>query len=263
MLEEELISMIRELGMLHPPFDPTRVSRVGNAKIKFSFIPRDKLGLEAMIEPCDEGFIVTIDDNLKDAKMRNRLRSTMAHELMHTFFYDTNVLPPKRLGKSIQSHKISILEEDICRYLARQFLMPRFSLRNLLANRNDLETPSLMGLKILKTIFQVSSELIAYRIIKDLQIWDVIYIKSHCMFDGFKLRTLKGRHPTFRKFKIPKYVPSNKWKLSSIFLHHLTKAVDLSNTEFINLHDEIFKFESTKDTVNPLTLATVISPRND
>jgi hypothetical protein len=203
-LGEEVDQLLMREGMTHPPFDPMRISRVGKAGVEFQFHPRQAIGFEASIEPSIQGFIIKVDDGLRaDRRRRNRLRATMTHELMHAFFYDTNELPPRRLGAGESWHDAAV-EEDVCRSLAREFLMPTFSLRRLMAERSDLGTASLRSLKLLKHIYHVSSELVAYKMIKELCAWNVIFIKCEKMDDGFGASTrLKATDRAFAKLKVP------------------------------------------------------------
>jgi Zn-dependent peptidase ImmA (M78 family) len=271
-LQDEVDSLIKETGMFCPPFDPTRISRVGKARIEFRFAPKDKVGVEATIEPFNEGFIITLNEELQDPRLRYRMRADIAHELMHIFFYDISDMPPKRLGgpqQSVRDSRINPIEEDICRHLVREFLMPRFSLNNILDNKKYLKKPSIKALKYLKSIYQVSSQIVAYRMIKDLSIWDAIFIKSESMEGGFTIRLrLKGCYPGYKRLKIPSYVPINNEKYKFL-ISHLTKAITSTNVQSnpyiqsIQLDGKTFKFESTKDTINPISIVTLISPQTN
>jgi len=260
-LAEELNSLIREFGMTHPPFDPMRISRVGKAKIDVCFISSANLAFEASIESSSEGFVIRVDERLKDPRRRKRLRASVAHELMHTFFYDTSQLPPSRLGTLAQSRKMNQIEEDVCRHLVREFLMPRPSLAKTQAQRADLKIPSIRSLKALKSIYDVSSDIVAYRMVKDLSVWDGIFIKCQSIQGGFWLKQrLKGSYPGYKKLKIPKYVPRSEDEFSQILLGHLLRTLKSPTLEVMNVQGETFRFESARDTVHPLTLVTFITP---
>jgi hypothetical protein len=265
-LEKKVTSLIREAGMKDPPFDPMRITRVGSAEIEVSFLPRAALVSEASIQPCERGFLIKIDEALKEPTRRNRLRSSVAHELMHTFFYDTSELPPRRLGNLVQSSKMTKIEEDVCRHLARNFLMPSVSLKRLPADMMDPKTVSVRNLGFLKATYGVSSEIVAFRMIKDLSMWNVIFIKSEEVHGGFKVvhPSLKGTYRGYRKIKIPSYVSGGSGEFSRILLGHLQRTLGSTGSqleEFIEVQGESFRFTSAQDTQNPMTLVTLIAAR--
>jgi hypothetical protein len=263
-LEEKVTSLIREAGMSDPPFDPTRIARAGRAEIEVNFLARAALVSEASIQPFERGFLMKIDEALKEPARRNRLRSCVAHELMHTFFYDTHELPPRRLGGLVQSSKMTKIEEDVCRHLARNFLIPSFSLKGLLADTMDIKTASVRSLGFLKSTYGVSSEIVAFRMIKDLSVWNIMFIKSKRLDGGFKVAhpSLKGTYRGYMKLKIPSYVTGDSGELSRILLGHLQRtlgSVGSQLEELIDVQGEPFRFASAQDTQNPLTLVTLIA----
>lgn len=176
--------------MTGPPFDPFKIREVDHARIEFEYVPRHDIGTDGSLEPTTRGFLIKIAQSLADkGKRKYRLRSTATHELMHTFFYDTTTLPPSKLGQGDASRKHFLIEEELCHYLARAFLMPSFSVLELKSKDKSLGFPSIKSINRLKSIFEVSSEIVAYRMIIDLRIWDSIFMKLVQEGAFFRLRT--------------------------------------------------------------------------
>lgn len=210
-LSTEVEALLRLNGMLRPPFDPFKITRIGNVPIRVEFESAGRIGSNGKLEVIGNEFVVELDRNLREEKRQiYRLRSTMAHELMHTFFYDTSKLPPEKLGHGSKTRKDLLMEEEICYYLSRQFLMPTFSLRNLLNRNNYLRAPSIRNIKYLKSSYEVSSDLIAYRLVNDLDLWDTIFIKFVQTGTGYRSITkLKAKSNNFyERIKIPSTIPT-------------------------------------------------------
>ena len=124
LLAEKAAELLKEYRQIKPPFFPEKIIKVNKAQIKIEYLSPNKIDCEGKLIPTPTGFKILV-------KKTNKLkeRTTIAHELSHIFFYETNVLPPLRLGPPVRyPSKEYWREEDICRYVAREFLMPSFSI---------------------------------------------------------------------------------------------------------------------------------------
>ena len=203
---DEVQLMERNRGMSVPPFDPFAISTIGNCKVSVQFSPRRDVGADGSLLPRSDGFLIQIDENLQDRSQR--LRSTVAHELMHTFFYDTLAVPPVRLGQDTKAKWHSTMEEEICSHLAREFLVPAFSLHDVLGKNESLKVPSAQNIEVLKSLYAVSSDIIAYRLIVDTQVWNAIFVKYLREGNVFLSKTqMKSKiRGTFRTVMIPRRI---------------------------------------------------------
>lgn len=258
----EIESLLKKNNLLKPPFELTKIKTLGQVKIEYEFLPRNQVGADGCLDTTPEGFVVKIDKELVEKPYnRFRYRSTIAHELGHTFFYDTTQLPPKKLGTEY-TRKNFLLEEGLCYYLGREFLMPKFSISSLLATDCTRAVKSISNLEFFKTKYVVSSDIIGYRMITDLEIWDCIFIKF--VEDGnlFRSKTkLKSKKsPIYKKMKIPKYVPihkkSSEWvkKLSE----HITLTIkNLQFQELISLDKHFIALDSKVEARNPISIVII------
>jgi len=260
----EVNKLLKQNGMIDPPFDPFKISCIGSAQIKVKFLPKEEIGVEGSIETYENGFIIKIDKTLLDKSSRVvRLRTTMTHELMHTFFYDTTKTTPSKIGQRSPQRKEFMMEEELCYYLTREFLVPTLSINSLLAKKSHLLLPSIENVGFLKKIFVVSSDIIAYRMIKDLSFWDAIFIKFTNNGEIYKTITqLKNKtNKHFNKLRIPPYVPfssSNNWL--NTLSNNCMNALRLKKVKgMVNFEGMSLPIESKVDSVNPLSIITIVS----
>jgi Zn-dependent peptidase ImmA (M78 family) len=261
-LDGEIETLLKENRMLDPPFDPRKIKKIGQAAIDVRPLPRNVVGADGSLETTNEGFLLSIADNLvKEDKYFRRLRSTIVHELMHTFFYDTTSLPPVKLGKGKETQKDFLMEEELCCYLAREFLMPKFVVLDK-TRGSAKSNPSLKNIELLKSLFKVSSDIVAYRMIIDLSLWDGIFIKSMKEGSLYKLITrLKSKlNPFYNNMKIPRYIPERDSR--SKWIIELTQHIQntLTNGEFqelITVGNQNIALESRIETLEPLCIETI------
>ncbi|MGD0978055.1 MAG: hypothetical protein ABR962_02820 [Candidatus Bathyarchaeia archaeon] len=267
-LSTDVEDLLKKNMMVGPPFEPSKVHRIGHAKIEFKYVPRNEIGADGCMQATSEGFLLKVDQMLAEkAKHRHRLRSTTTHELMHTFFYDTSVLPPIKLGFGDASREHFLMEEELCHYLSRVFLMPTFSVLDLASKDKSIGFPSVRNIGRLKSMFVVSSEIIAYRMITDLSIWNSVFVKLVQEGTLFRSKTrLKSKiNPLYRKMTIPKYIPEreprNEWlrRLSN----HILKTVEKKRfEELVPLGGTMIALESEIETVDPLSIVTLAYEEN-
>lgn len=261
-LDNKIENLLKENKMLTPPFDPRRIKKIGHAAIDVRVLHRSTVGADGSLEATNEGFLLSIAENLvKEDKYIRRLRSTMVHELMHTFFYDTTSLPPIKLGQGKATRKDFLMEEELCCYLTREFLMPKFVILDK-ARIFAKTTPSLKNIELLKSLFNVSSDIVAYRMIIDLSLWDGIFIKSMKEGNLFKVVTrLKSKlNPFYQKTKIPRYIPErdprSKWIIElTEHIQNTLKNEELQ--ELITVENKTIALESRIETREPLCIETI------
>jgi hypothetical protein len=265
-LDSEIELLWKRNHMLKPPFEPQVIRKVGGAKINYDYLPRSQVGADGSLEATSQGFLIKIDENLVEKSNQFRLRSTLAHELMHIFFYDGNVLPPKKFGNDA-SRESFLMEEGMCYYLTREFLMPKFSIRQLLSIDKSKSTPSVENLDFLKSGYVVSSDIVAYRMIIDLGIWDCLFIKFIQEGDIFRSKTqLKSKRNRFYgRMKIPRYLPSQKttceW-LEKLYNHLICTKRNQRFQELVRLENHLIALESEVEASHPFSIATISYEEN-
>lgn len=261
-LDLEIDFLLKKNNLVQPPFELRNIREIGKAKIEYEYLPRSQIGADGCLDTSSDGFVIKIDQRLVESiRYQFRMRSTLAHELSHIFFYDVNVLPPKKLGRESSRHHF-LMEEGLCYYLAREYLMPKFSINNLLLNAKSKLVPSIENLKYLKSKYLVSSDIIAFRMIIDLEVWDCIFIKFFQEGNYFKSKTkLKSKSNSFyKKLKIPKYLPSrgstNEW-LTRLHEHLIVAKKNNLFQELIELDNHFLALESEVETFDPFSIVNI------
>jgi len=242
---------------LDPPFDPLKIKR---GRLKFELISDAKRNAHI---PTRGGFRIEIKHkrtrNLDDLDFR--ARATIAHEMAHTFFYDINSLPPKPIGV-VSSKKSQWELESICYRIGRTILMPSFSISRLLTQSPKIRKGSLHKIGLLMNRYKVSSDIVAWRMIKDLELWSSCFVKNRVKGEGSDIK--------FTRIPIPLKNSSAK-ELSLIKLNriiyrehhlypHLLRAVASPKSivrDTLNINGASFDLESRVVAVN--TIATLIS----
>jgi Zn-dependent peptidase ImmA (M78 family) len=253
----------RKRGMLVPPFDPFAISTIGKCEVNYRFSHRRDVGGDGSLRPCADGFLIQIDETLRDRP--HRMRSTAAHELMHTFFYDVSAVPPIRLGQDSKAKWHSTMEEEICNHLAREFLVPSFSLDDAFVNNESLKVPSAQSIESLKSLYAVSSDIIGFRLIVDLQLWNAIFVKYLKEGQVFISKTqMKSKSKgTFRTVMIPRRIPSSstgdRWK--EFVRNALSLAAGEQPSNFVfEMNGLNFRLDTKVDSSIPPTVYLVAAP---
>jgi hypothetical protein len=249
--------MMRNHRMSVPPFDPFAISTIGKCRVSARFSPRQDVGADGSLSISSDGFLIQIDKVLEGSPQR--LRSTMAHELMHTFFYDTSTVPPRRLGRDTNAKWHKTMEEEICNRLAREFLVPAFSLHDMIGKNEFLKVASTQNLEALKSSYAVSSDIVAFRVIVDLQLWDAIFVKYLREGQVFVSRTqMKSKTKgTFRSIMIPRRIsPSIEGSSWTQFIRNaLSQASKMRHSQsFIELNGRRIRLDAKTDSFLPPTI---------
>lgn len=163
-LLREVQALLDQTGQKHPPFNPELLAPYR----KVIEIRRQKLMVPGILTPVKKGFIISLnsDDSVR------RQRSTCAHEIAHTFFYDITTSPPSQIKVRGYKAKQFGLEEDTCNQLAEEILMPTHAVREVTA---EFPHPLMKSFVKLMSSFDVSSELLAWRL-RRLKVWRAIII---------------------------------------------------------------------------------------
>jgi hypothetical protein len=142
-----------------------------------------------------EHFTIVVNKNLRGTKKR----TVIAHELGHTFFFDEN-------NKSIYSYPNNFVScwpniEGPAFEIGRQILVPEQSLP-----KATCSNVSLMLLDKLTRDYKVSKNIMAYRLIHDLQLWDAFIfftkydLDRDCILLPKNHERFKGR--SFKNFNL-------------------------------------------------------------
>lgn len=134
---------------------------------------------EAELLPVDNGFVLRIRRSQGSlhsglaAEVDTRVRTTMAHEIGHTFFFDIEAHPPRHalglgydLATGVDSHPDKQREEWWCFDFAREFLLPTHLLRYEVSR-----IPTLDEALKLKKRYRVSWNLLFRKLIHDMAQW--------------------------------------------------------------------------------------------
>jgi Zn-dependent peptidase ImmA (M78 family) len=187
------------------PFQPDAIAPFRRVKE----IVETELSIDAMLIPEIGGFVIKIKRSLHPFKKR----FACAHELGHTFFFNIDVDPPQR---EFQYQKSSYwVQEDSACAIAREILVPLFSVRPIIEKEEI--SPSISALRYLSALYQVSFDVLRYKLVNDAALWDCIILTS-TLSEG-KIVT-KGRDiskgASYRDFVMPKVVQWNG-KLPNMF----------------------------------------------
>lgn len=153
-IHELLRTAAKAFGPILPPVDPFVLAEFcGVRKITRQFmIP------EGVLKVVDDGFEVFLQDNFGDQRgAATRQRFTLAHELIHTFYYDRSTRPPRPLQGTPEDGKLELL----CNAGAGQLLVPTFLLKKQAGERIISHASEILELAYK---FNVSPEVIVRRL---------------------------------------------------------------------------------------------------
>lgn len=144
-------------GTFSPPIDQEVLAKLQNAKIIYR---KRSDHWVASIMPIGNGFVINVNESMSE----NRKRNAICHEIAHTFFFDTEKEPPRRL----QTPRPDKKEEELCFWAAREMLVPPSLLQVELDRIGREAAYSFEGIKKLAETFDVSPDIIARRLTHDL-----------------------------------------------------------------------------------------------
>ena len=150
-----LSKAVKAKGALQPPINPASLADLCGV---LSIESRPMVP-EGVLAPVEGGFRVFIQSNFADRPGANRRqRFTIAHELVHTFYYDLTEEIPRRSKGSPTGQKL----ERLCHIGASQILVPEILLRDEVKKNGEVE--SAQSVLDLARIFDVSPEVMIRRL---------------------------------------------------------------------------------------------------
>lgn len=142
-------------GALRPPIDPENMADLCSVLS----IEHRPMVPEGVLTPVPGGFRIYLQSNFTNQSGTNfRRRFTLAHELVHTFFYDRNVGVPRRVRGSPRGSTL----ERLCHMGASQILVPDVLLRQALRPTGQVESAE--SILKLARLFSVSVEVMVRRL---------------------------------------------------------------------------------------------------
>src|SRR5437016_14630956 len=125
-----LAESVRAHGPLQPPIDPTKIAPLC-AVLSVEYRPMIP---EGVLTPVPGGFKIYLQSNFAQQGNKRRSRFTLAHELVHSFFYDLNGGVPKPLKGSPRGERL----ETLCHIGASQILLPDALLKQQLKRKGEV-----------------------------------------------------------------------------------------------------------------------------
>ena len=161
---------LRIHGEREPPLikNPEKSKFVKSRRAKIVYVDMDKTDGHLDVRP--EDFLIFVNKNLSE----RRKRSVIAHELGHTFLFDIENKPIKpylQLSWSTKERWRSV--EGLAWQIGRQILVPKVLLRKYCCS-----DPCVKLFEKLRKIFNVTTDVMARRLIHDLKLWDVFMFVS-------------------------------------------------------------------------------------
>jgi hypothetical protein len=167
-LRRQLESLLVACKQTVPPVNLDRVARYCGIVA----IVESDVNAHGLLIPTEAGFRVEINTKLHPV----RKRSTLAHEIAHTFLYDSSSSPPTR--KRVQWLDHPWREEGICSEIARQLLVPSSMLKSSIGNsqkNSETEPLTIEVMEKLASQYLVSLDIIARRL-QDDKLSDAVFI---------------------------------------------------------------------------------------
>ncbi len=180
--------LLIESGISEPPFDPRAYARLRNVVS----IAERELRVDGRLLPLGGEFII----ELRRDRSPERKNFTCAHELGHTFFYESVPSIKYRRSRS-PAPAFDQEEEKLCNIAAAELLMPTDAFRKL---ANDF-LPSTSSLLRIAKIFVASLTATAIRVCS-LTRWDATFILWTRHEDGVQAKWIVRPREGFR------YLPS-------------------------------------------------------
>lgn len=179
-------------GERNPPFlkdQPGQISSFGKSRLIKSIYFSD-ITSHGQLIPISNGFEIKISRNIR---ANTRIRSVIAHEIGHTFFFRKDTIIPKPYFSLEEFQKRKWEIDGLAYEVGRSILLPEIPLKQYI-NINNI-TPSLENLEKICNDFEVSKELATLRLVTDLNEWNcsIAIHKWHEKSHSFEsLRFAKG-----------------------------------------------------------------------
>lgn len=174
--------LVIESGMTGPPYSPASYATLRNVK---QIVHRD-MEVDGRLIPYSGGFII----ELRKGRPQERKNFTCAHELAHTFFYES--VPSIKYRTLTSSHPHHDQDEEmLCNIAAAELLMP-----SSVFSKIAMDYPaSPQSLQQLAKIFETSLIATVVHLLR-LHIWDSTFIlwqeKNEKLTAGWIARSNRG-----------------------------------------------------------------------
>lgn len=172
--------LIAESGLTEPPFRPASYAHVRRVKQ----IVYKAMQVEGCLIPCGGDFII----ELRKDRPQGRMNFTCAHELGHTFFYESVPSVKYRTAASSQPHH-DPEEERLCNVAAAELLMPS----EVFVKISRDHRPSARSLQAIAQTFESSLTATAVRLL-NLKVWEATFVCWQVKEEGLKARWLASRN---------------------------------------------------------------------
>jgi Zn-dependent peptidase ImmA (M78 family) len=171
-----------------PPIDHFLLATLQNARIIYRASTENWV---ASVLPIKSGFIISVNKSLP----YNRQRYAICHEIAHTFFIASS-------GGQMPLHDNPInhdkKQELLCFWAAREMLVPADLLENRVKEIGYDNMRNLRGILKVAEDFEVSPDIISYRLTHDLAIlgnsWIVLWYRNNKSKSGLLPKSLYPRH---------------------------------------------------------------------
>jgi Zn-dependent peptidase ImmA (M78 family) len=222
-MRQKAKKLLLTTGQDTPPFSPQRVASLR----KISRIEWAEIRNISELVPIQGGFLIRIngrvpvfgwDENRTEGRPSYKFRNfSIAHEIGHTFFYDTTLQTPRRPFNDAGS----LAEERLCDIFATELLMPEEKFHDDAKRILGKQEHLVNGVIELSSLYKVSTQAVAIRLfeIKVLDRSRHIIVKWNWMLNPHKpqnskrkLRVEWGEPAAFPY--IPKYASA---QVNSIF----------------------------------------------
>jgi hypothetical protein len=173
-VEDTVVRLLKSVGQDGPPVKLSRelrqARRITNVKYELGAHP-----VWGRLTIGDDGFVVILSPTCKSQGSFWH-QFALAHEIAHTFFYDIRNWPPVHLIYLEPGNRDL---EWLCGYFAKCLFAPASWLRNQMKCYPQLgsEGFSLTVLDQLEKTFAVPWQIVAERIVEDLQLWNCIILQ--------------------------------------------------------------------------------------
>lgn len=247
----QALILLHKSGQRSPPFDPFKVVKfrrihkitwINSGEEEASLIP-DMKGFHLILRKPKERTYSTSNE----IKTNVRIRSTVAHEVGHTFFFDIKSLPPK---PGPEKYKFEGIPTEVVRKkeewwsydFARQLLLPDKYIREFITNHS---TSTHLGLALwIKEKFNVSWDIILRKLIYDLKIWSPYAVfRIQCKYPQIILR---NRHKDWWRGNNSKIKNISIWLSQNMeFIRHCLRKINnmaISTKEVVRFGNSYKKY---------------------
>ncbi|MCD4704772.1 ImmA/IrrE family metallo-endopeptidase [bacterium] len=222
-------------------------------KVNDLILEKSRFNFQGELIPKREGFSVILNSEHN----QTRKRTTLAHEIGHTLFFDISVMPPKRMITYSKS------EEWLCYDFGRCLLMPSEFVKKYVSIYKQTPTPQ----KIidLTNLFEVSKNVLLMRITRDFQLWkDTTIFLVEVNKNKLKVNKQSSHKGTRHTFTIDGkngLIHHEKIKSFIQLLQINQKIQEIDET--FSFKNNSYRIEMFRYSSNPVSILCIIRDLND